>query len=256
MSFDDDAELAQLRRRAYSPSADIAADPAALRRLIELEERASATNDVASSPEAEAAPGVAHADQTPGAEQIPDAERTPDAEPAAPPFTLPRPRRSTVILLVVAALVLATLATALTLVQRVQADPLQAGATQIARLSPDPAFPVPTALAQGISGEITAYAEFEGFRVVTLPSYRSSENASRCMTVWQPALLSTDEGGGFSYDGDSFLMGTCGAGVFPPSSTIFLREDSPERAQTVFPAGTALQFVYDAENDEIVVFRG
>ena len=103
---------------------------------------------------------------------------------------------------------LACAATALTLVQRVQADPLQAGATQIARLSPDPAFPVPTALAQGITGEITAYAEFEGFRVVTLPSYRSSENASRCMTVWQPALLSTDEGGGFSYDGDSFLMGT------------------------------------------------
>lgn len=250
MSFDDDAELAHLRRRAYSPSADIAADPAALRRLIELEERAGTTKAVAASAEAVAEPDVADAEQTP------DAEPAAPAEPAARPFTLPRPRRSTVILLVGAALVLATLATALTLVQRVQADPLQAGATQIARLSPDPAFQVPTALAQGITGEITAYAEFDGFRVITLPSYRSSENPSRCMTVWQPALLSTVEAGGFSYDGDSFLMSICGAGVFPPSSTIFLREDSPERAQTSFPAGTALQFVYDAANDEIVVFRG
>ncbi len=34
------AELAALRRRAYGPDADIAADPAALERLIELEARA------------------------------------------------------------------------------------------------------------------------------------------------------------------------------------------------------------------------
>ena len=40
MKVDDDvAELAQLRRRAYGPGADIGADPAALARLDELETR-------------------------------------------------------------------------------------------------------------------------------------------------------------------------------------------------------------------------
>jgi hypothetical protein len=245
MPIDEEAELAQLRRRAYSPTADIAADPAALRRLIELEERAGATEHVEAPEEADGV-GVGSPAEEPG----------PDAAPVPARFSLPRVRRSTVILLAAAGLVVATLATILTVVQRVQTDPLQTGATQIARLSPDPSFDVPSALTQGITGEVTAYEEFEGFRVITLPPYQSAENTSRCMTVWQPVLLEGADGGGFSYGGDSFLMSICGAGVFPPSSTMFLREDSPERAQTEFPAGTALQFVYDVSRDEIVVFRG
>lgn len=245
MSIDEEDELARLRRRAYSPTADISADPSALRRLIELEERTAAIEE-------EPAPLAEEESELPRLED----SVIPDAAPAPPRFTLARPRRSTVILMGSAALVIAVLATALTLVQRVQVDPLQAGATQIARLSADPDFDVPSALTQGITGEITAYEEFEGFRAVTLPSYRTEESPARCMTVWQPALLDAVDSGGFSYSGDSYLMSVCSAGVFPPSSTMFLREDSPERAQTDFPAGTALQFVYDAANDEVVVFRG
>ncbi|WZH35721.1 MAG: hypothetical protein PIR02_13190 [Microbacterium enclense] len=239
MSIDEEAELAQLRRRAYSPSADIEADPEALRRLIELEERAVAPEELPAPEE-----------PVPAAE-----EQIPDAAPDGPRLTLPRLRRSTVIVLGAAGLVLATLVTALVLVQRVQTDPLQAGATQIARLAPDPDFEVPSSLTVGITGEVTAYEEFQGFRVITQPSYRSTEGAARCMAVWQPVLLDASGGGGFSYDGE-FSMGVCGAGVFPATSTILLREDSPERRQTDFPAGTALQFVYDTANDEIVVFRG
>ncbi|MGN7968925.1 hypothetical protein [Microbacterium sp. 22296] len=250
MSIDEDAELAHLRRRAYSPAADISADPAAMRRLIELEERAVTV-------EARALEQDSTAREVGGEDAVlPAEDRIPDAAPSSPRFTLPRLRRSTVILLAAAGLVLATLATVVTVVQRVQTDPLQTGAAQIARLSPDPSFRVPSALTQGITGEITAYEEFEGYRVITLPPYQSAENTSRCMTIWQPVLLESAESGGFSYSGDSFLMSICGAGVFPPSSTMFLREDSPERAQTDFPAGTALQFVYDVANDEIVVFRG
>ncbi len=47
-SISDDDELAVLRRRAYAPGADISSDPAALRRLIELESRSS--DDVAPAP--------------------------------------------------------------------------------------------------------------------------------------------------------------------------------------------------------------
>lgn len=239
MSIDEEAELAQLRRRAYSPNPDIASDPHALRRLIELEERTVATEVPAP------------------VEEVDDDvdEPAPDADPAPPRFTLPRPRRSTVILLAASALVIAILATALTLVQRVQTDPLQTGATQVARLGADPDFDIPSSLAQGVTGEVTAYAEFEGFRVLTLPSYRDPESTPRCMTVWQPELLDV-AGSGFSYDGEYFFMGVCGAGVFPPVYTMLLREETPERRQTGFPAGTALQFVYDAGTDEVVVFRG
>jgi hypothetical protein len=245
MSIDEEDELAQLRRRAYSPSADIAADPEALRRLIELEARASAAEE-----EPPPAP-VANDDTDAAIDQA-----IPDAAPEPPRFTLPRLRRSTVILLAAAGLVVATLATVLVVVQRVQTDPLQAGATQIARLSPDPGFEVPSSLTVGLTGKVTAYESFQGFRVMSQPSYYDAEGAARCMTVWQPDLLETsDGGGGFSYDGE-FFLGVCGAGIFPATSTMLLREDTPERAQTDFPAGTALQFVYDAANDEIVVFRG
>jgi len=244
MSIDEEDELAHLRRRAYSPSADITSDPDALRRLVELEARANAT-DEAPAP----APAV------PGEPLVPAEDEIPDATPARPRITLPRLRRSTAILLVAAGLVVATLATVLVVVQRVQTDPLQAGATQIARLSPDPEFEVPSSLTVGITGNVTAFEEFEGFRVISQPSYYDAEGAARCMTVWQPELLETSGGGGFSYDGEFFLS-TCGAESFPASMTMLLRESTPERAQTDFPAGTALQFVYDAANNEIVVFRG
>ncbi|KTS11908.1 hypothetical protein [Microbacterium testaceum] len=244
MSIDEEDELAQLRRRAYSPSADIASDPDALRRLMELEARATPTEQTP-----ERAPVVPE-DHVASTE-----DEIPDATPERPRFTPPRLRRSTVIMLGAAALVVATLATLLVVVQRVQTDPLQAGATQIARLAPDPVFEVPSSLTMGITGNVTAYEEFEGFRVISQPSYYDAEGAARCMTVWQPELLDRAGGGGFSYDGE-FFMSTCGAGSFPANMTMLLREDTPERAQTDFPAGTALQFVYDATNNEIVVFRG
>ncbi|MDQ1076309.1 MULTISPECIES: hypothetical protein [Microbacterium] len=244
MSTDEEAELAQLRHRAYSPSADIASDPDAVRRLVELEARAAADERV---PE----PAPAAPDEPVGAPE----DEIPDAIPELSRFTLPRLRRSTVIMLGAAALVVATLATLLVVVQRVQTDPLQAGATQIARLAPDPTFEVPSSLTTGITGNVTAFEEFEGFRVISQPSYFDAEGAARCMTVWQPELLDRAGGGGFSYDGEFFLT-TCGAGSFPANMTMLLREETPERAQTDFPAGTALQFVYDATNNEIVVFRG
>ncbi|PNW10717.1 hypothetical protein C1632_02885 [Microbacterium testaceum] len=239
-SIDDDDELAALRRRAYAPGADISSDPAALRRLIELESRSS--DDVAPAPsEVEEEP------VDPG-----DVD-----EPVDPPrrrFRMPRLRRSTTILLTAAVLVIACAATALVVVQRVQTDPLQVGATQIARLAPDPDFSPPSSFTQGLSSGVTSYAQFEGFRVAVYASFDTGEGASKCMTVWQPALLQ-ELGNGTSYNG-RYMIPSCGAGVFPPSATMLLSDGTPELRNTDLPAGTALQFVYDAANDEVVVFEG
>ena len=167
---------------------------------------------------------------------------------------MPRLRHSTTILLTAAALVVVCAATALVLVQRVQTDPLQVGATQIARLAADPDFDVPASLTRGVTSAVTAYEEFEGFRVITYAPFEADENAARCMTVWQPELLEVSNGG-FSYDGRLFLD-SCGAGIFPAEGVLQLTEDSAEIRATDLPPGTALQFVYDAPNDEVVVFRG
>ncbi|MFJ4161288.1 hypothetical protein [Microbacterium testaceum] len=245
--IDDDDELSALRRRAYAPGADIADDPEALQRLIELESRdgSSSTSDVVAAPsEVESAP----------VDAIGEEEPTPVPDPPRRKFRMPHLRRSTTILLAAAALVVVCAGTALVLVQRVQTDPLQVGATQIARLTPDPDFRPPSSFTQGVSSGVTSFAEFQGFRVAVYASFDTGEGASRCMTVWQPALLQ-ELGNGTSYDG-RYLLPSCGAGVFPPSATLLLSEGSPELRNGDLPAGTALQFVYDAANDEVVVFEG
>lgn len=282
--IDDDDELATLRRRAFAPGADISADPAALERLIELEERAAA-RDLASrggGSRADAAPNPAARgsgadtapvtgldgrprDGAPGGDPTASSgdPSRPDADDASADgpgvsrparMRMPRLRRSTVLLLAGAGAIAATLVTALVLVQRVQTDPLQVGATQVARLTPDPAFEIPSSLYRGITGNVKAYTAFEGFRVVSYPSFRAGEEAARCMTVYQPDLLD-DSDDGFSYDGQ-FLLPSCGAGLFPATFTILLAEDTPERGPTDLPADTALQFVYDEDLDEVVVFEG
>lgn len=136
-----------------------------------------------------------------------------------------------------------------------QADPLQTGATQIARLKPDSTFAVPAALSRGERNDVTAYTSFEGFRVITFPASGAADRGDRCMVVWQPDLFIELGSDGYSYNGSNNLM-TCRAGVFPPSWTLLLDENTPERLATGFQAGTALQFVYDAASNEVAVFAG
>ncbi|WP_295843628.1 hypothetical protein [uncultured Microbacterium sp.] len=244
-SIDDDGELAALRRRAYAPGADISADPAALQCLIELEGHED-VSDSATSASGEERSALAAEPERPAPDDAAG------AEPARP--RLPRPRRSTVVMVSAAALVALCAVTALVVVQRVQTDPLQTGATQVARLSADPSFEVPSVLTPGVTSGTTGYAEYEGFRVATYASFDASADAAKCMTVWQPDLLDVS-GGGFSYDGRYFLT-SCGAGIFPANAMLQLSDDSAELRVTDLPSGTSLQFVYDREHDEIVVFRG
>lgn len=248
MSTDEDDELDRLRRRAYSPTADIGSDPAALARLAELERRAAGAEP---TPDADPLGAATSTDANPGsAAAAPD-----DQRPAVAREPRWRPRRSTVLLLGAAALVLIVAATALTLVQRVQVHPLQADAEQVARLVPDPAFEVPDYFSDGTPGTM-AYSEFQGFRVTVAAPGGTEREGESCLMVWQPALVSTDAATGvFSYSGQ-FVPSQCSAGTFPAVATIRLFDQSPERAQTEYPADTSLQFVYDRESDEVVVFRG
>lgn len=256
-----DDELASLRRRAYAPDSDIYTDAAALARLIELENAHAVAERAGSRPEAEAV-ASGRIDPSPG-EQV-DAEDsaeeqtdgpTDQARPVERRFRMPRLRRSTTILLSAAALVLVCAVSALVVVHRVQADPLQVGATQVARLAPDPTFVAPSSMSRGVTSGVTAYEEFEGFRVITYASFETGRAAGPCMALWQPALLEELRDGGYSYNGHLMLQ-SCGAGLFPPAVTMLLGEETPERKAIDLPAGTAFQFVYDADADEVVVFEG
>ncbi|WP_146185325.1 hypothetical protein [Microbacterium sp. HMWF026] len=101
---------------------------------------------------------------------------------------------------------------------------------------------------------MTEYTAFEGFRVISYPSFREGDQMPRCRTIWQPDLLEED-GSGLSYGGEG-LVPSCGAGAFPAAYMILLADGSAERALTDLSPDTALQFVYDADVDQIVVLRG
>ncbi len=140
----------------------------------------------------------------------------------------------------------------LVLVQRVQTDPLQVGASQVARSSADSQFDTPADLSLEGRG-VLAYEPFYGLRtVVEAPSGVGSDD--ECMTIYQPELLDTSDGG-YYYSGELFLR-ACAAGVFPAAVTFTVPDESPEALRDAYPVGTPLQFVYDRNDREVVVFRG
>lgn len=162
---------------------------------------------------------------------------------------LPRPRRSTV-LIALGVLVFATMvAVALTLVQRVQTDPLRIGAEQVARLSPDPTFPLPAIFGDVDEDDFAVYEEYRGLRTIVAKGAFAPPGA-RCLFV----LLAS----GLPQDGENNVVGAsfsgCGAGEFPATTQFVIDESLGTELRSAFPEGTALQFVYDEANDEVVVF--
>lgn len=238
-------ELHALRRRAYGPAADIHTDPAALQRLTEIEDAAAAARGVDSAP-------------TDPAEDAAEQPTPPTAEPTPPPEdppTLPRfrvrLRPSTALIMLGVAVLAAAAVVSLTLVQRVQADPLQVGAVQIARLAPDAAYDAPAMMAPDDS---VAYADFHGFRTFISSGYMEESDAV-CMDVFEPDRLREMDETSFSYDGQ-YIRQACAAGRFPASTTFAVTSDSPAALREAYPVGTALQFVFDQTNNEVVVFLG
>lgn len=251
-------ELHALRQRAYGPNADIHLDSHALNRLRELE-------GVGRQPiphyEVDPEPAPAAERQSDPVELEP-VEREPQGRVWLRRFLLlartgltrlMRIRRSTALILLGLAVAVAAMIVALVLVQRVQTDPLQVGAEQVARLSLDPGYQVPSIFGSAATeGGVQGFQEFHGLRVVETSGGMFGRGGSdACLTVYSSATITDPDSTSFAGP----LMGGCAAGTFP--AMVQFRADLPdfpEELRSAFPGSTGLQFVYDSANHEVVVF--
>ena len=236
-----EGELELLRARVFGPDAD--GDPDAIRRLQELE---AARRPVA----------------PPVVEEPPVAPIEPPQEPPAEPVdglgrTVLRRvlgvRRSTVLILVALVTLVAMVVTALTLVQRVQTDPLQAGAEQVARLGVDSSFRMPDVFRGGDNGDVGAqgFHTFKGLRAVIMErGFFGGPTEEPCMGVYPEANVTNPESDSF----DGPVIGGCGMGGFPAIAQFSSELNGfPEELRDAYP-GYGFQFVYDTANNEVVVF--
>jgi len=249
----DDEELLTLRRRAYGRGADAPLDASAIARLRELER--------AASPQPAVVEEAGHAEPPPPGQAASDVDAGPEGsgfgdDPAdEDPVLLrwirafPTPRRSTVLIAVGTLLIAAVLATTLVLVERVQPDPLQVGARQVARLTTDPFQPVPSIFAGGEDADIAAFEDFHGLLVLIGGEGTLSTSSDACMIVLAAQVIDPDSD---SYSGPSFFG--CAAGDFPAMTQFTVDEALPRELQSAFPEGTGLQFVWDEKHGEVVVF--
>ena len=262
-----DDELRGLRARAYGPNADISHDPRAQMRLQELE-------GVGRRPVPQHLDGVMppvrmiEPVDTPGSKQdshlVEDEQERPTHEVwrLAARFALAigrrlaHVRRSTVLTSLGLAVTVSVIVSALILIERVQSDPLQTGATQFARLSIDPGYSVPSIFENFGTDErpILAFQEFYGLRaVVANRGWIMGGAQGECLNVF---LASDGENSGSnSFSGE--IKASCAAGPFPAMTQFETDEEGlPEELRSAFPGSTALQLVYDSENEEIVIFAG
>lgn len=264
MTDPDQDEFVALRRRAYARDADIHLDPASLARLEELENARRPLVEEVSVPE------VTAERPEPVATVAPQAltEGPPPAPWWATAARWLRPwavrfghwlrglRRSTVLIALGAALIVATLMTVLTVVQRVQTDPLQLGAVQIARLAVDDGFenPFPDSFSpQGFGDDVRGYQAFHGLRAITgLQGFSpySAGSGADCLVIYVESSFHAQDGG---FSGS--LFSACPAGGFPPIVQLPVDFGQlPAELSAAYPDARGLQFVYDSEHHEVVVF--
>lgn len=267
MGATQDDELRGLQARAYGPNSDIRHDFPAQVRLQELEDArrqlAPKLLDAVMPP----APSVDPIDVSGSEEEshlVDDEQERPTHESlrrlARLAFTvggrLARVRRSTVLIALGLAVIVSVIAAALILVERIQPDPLQTGADQVARLSIDPSYQVP-GIIQSIAAEgdaVQAFHEFYGLRAIVGNGGRfSGGGEGECLTVFSAADVENSDSNSFSGQ----IRGGCAAGPFPAMIQLMADDEGlPDELQSAFPGPTALQFVYDKANQEIVIFAG
>lgn len=246
MTASEENELRALRERVYGPGGN--SDVEAILRLQQLEEarRPLVPSRVVESPEPE-----------PGRVDRPEPEPSPEPnrlEPAAR-WVLRRLqtlRRSTVLIILGAVALATAIAVVLTVVQRVQTGPLQISAEEVARLSPDPTYQVPDIFAAGPDGdiEVRAYEPFHGLRSTMSVGGVFSRGNGECLAVFSEADFEDLESTSFS----GALLGGCEAGGFPANAQFDTNIDGlPAELLEALP-DTGLQFVYDGETDEVVVY--
>lgn len=281
MSTAADDELRVLRARAYGRGADIEKDPAALRRLQELESQRQAgesdgeavtiapdvvrTDDAVESaepvvdpalavfappppsfPPSETAVPVSH---DPAGLDTPASPDTPAVADAPAVTAAPASRRTWILWAasVAAAAALAAAGThALVMVTPVAAS---AGAPQIATLEPTSTVEVPSGW-MGV-GPSSLVFEYYGLALVEAAGgyYSPGAGGADCLTVLRtdqvPDKTEFDAASGWSYEGP--IYSGCAVGVFPTTVEVPIDSSSPKELSAKFPSGRALQFVYDGE---------
>lgn len=261
MNDENNTELEALRRRAYGPDADIHLDAQALDRLNELEN--SSRRPLHADPRSD--DGLVSSEPRRSA-VVAEPPRQPDAAEEVGPSRaewrwarelfarLSKVRRSTAVIALSAVVAVVLAATALTLVQRVQTDPLQVGAEQVARLSVDASYEMPQFFANGAKeGDMAAFQDFYGLRAVAsfgAMDWFNNGGSGDCLSVFSSADMNANEN---SFSG--LMVSGCAAGDFPAITQFAIgAESAPEELRSAFPDSAAFQFVLDAENREIVVF--
>jgi hypothetical protein len=245
----NDDELQALRQRAYGPNADIHLDQRAIQRLRELEDGIRAYEPVApaESPVATAEGLEPHSRPVEQAVPIEHAPRRSVMEWLRPLWSV---RRSNVLIVLGVIAVGAFFAVALIVVQRVQTDPLQVGAIQVARLSVDSAYNLPAFFVGANStqdSKVEGFQEFHGLRTVFVPDPGNGD----CLQVYPSTDITNPKANTFSGQ----LFQGCAAGAFP--AIVQLKVDAtglPSDLRSAFPNSAALQFVYDRVHNEVVVF--
>ncbi len=262
----DDAvrdELAGLRARAYGPHADIAADPAAVARLAELEEidraaRATEPDDadhdaphelgteddeaveepVTSLRDADDADGDAERDRDDVASDSPE-----QIDGDRPRFSAVRSTRSLWLWAGTVAAVAAVASAATAVGTTLAPVARSAGVAQVDTLQIDPGFSAPP-LFWPASESVTGYRDYLGLTAVVGPMRVYSEDVeTTCLYLVPTADIADSDR---AYRGGQ-VYGGCGAGSFPPTAQFVVTADQSEDLRERFPVGTSLQFVLDGE---------
>jgi hypothetical protein len=251
----DDAvpeELRQLRERAYGRSSDIHEDPEAMRRLAELETAQSASLDERTDAGPAQVGGVRpgappravsseslEAEQTDDSLEPADGDVTPVA--AAPGGVSPRLWRWVPALWIVSILLAFGIAAATTSIWAVTAfAPITRGPTfphQFAVLSEAPGAAPSGTL--GLS-DLRSFGDFYGLSILSPNPGAIGPRNAHCLIVMKTADYqdsSSDVRGPVNFN--------CSAGRFPATVQLTVEADAPPALLSVFPQGTALQFVLD-----------
>lgn len=281
-------ELRALRARAYGPSADIDQDPAALRRLRELEarERPGAASDAVALVHTPAVPAEhesAAARTEPAAQAEPSSPRVPASQPNSQPTRHveghgespsgehlvaeadststsadPAPpkgglRLRTRLLWVLSVVVAATVAAGVTYAITSMAPvSVSSGAEQIATLEPDTLVDVPAGwFGAGLSSAAYEYYGLTLFEAAG--GFSSAGNGTDCFTIVATDQLPADDADTNSWSMNGPIYSGCRVGVFPATVQFAIDSNSPEELRARFPDGSALQFVRDG--DRIGVFH-
>jgi hypothetical protein len=267
-------ELRALRARAYGPSADIHQDPAAVRRLHELEavrkplgspgaEPPAAAADVGKPPPQPAPPASpSQAERAWEPETQSDAVQTSATTDifGALESTLarrgregraaglsPMMRLTWAVSVVAAAALAAAVTYALTWVAPVS---VSSGAEQIATLEPVPMVDLPPGWFG--AGPSSMAFEFYGMTLFETADGFTSSGGSDCFVIVPTEELPAADADTGNWSMSGAVHSGCGVGDFPATIELPVDSNTPEELRSQFPEGSALQFVRDG--DRVGVF--